>query len=85
MNKQDIETVRLYLPYGLRVRVAETARVCKVTVDRALRAPKTDGYAAERHRHIRRLAIEAGAYVRTDEGYFTASEYIEKINQTTQQ
>ena len=85
MLTQNIETVRLYLPYGLRVRVANTAHVCKVTVDRALRAPITDGYAAERHRHIRRLAIEAGAYVRTDEGYFTASEYIEKINQTTQQ
>lgn len=75
MNSQDIETLQLYLPHGQRVKIARAAQCSKVTVDRALRSPRTTGYAAQRHRLIRQLAIEAGAYVRTEVGYQVIKEY----------
>lgn len=75
MNSQDIRTVALYLPHGERQKLAERFRCSKMTIDRALRRPRLQGYAAARHIEIRKAAIECGAYLRTPGGYTDARAY----------
>ena len=70
----EIKTQRLYMPYGGRRRVAELCHCSIVTVDRALRSPRLEGYSAEHHAMIRRVAIENGAYIRTAAGYMTCKD-----------
>lgn len=63
MNQEDIETIRLFIPWGVRTQIARAVPCSVMTVDRALRHPARKGLVAERHRKIRQMAIEAGAFV----------------------